>query len=174
MFSLQILTPTRLCLALKIRHASICDWVRDQFIFLIKWYLHWSLKDVKFRVPELQTSSTAELYGVARLAPALTQLNEWFHSEGKERAKLKSSGENEWYLEWCGRVWVHLDHWGNQNHSSKISGPLTGRQDRDGTTLNKNKQRIYVLDILQMNWELRKPWKASEKKNNLVPFSFCV
>lgn len=58
----------------------------------------------------------------------------------------------EGYLERSGRVGVHLDQRGNQNHTSKLGGPLTGCQDGDRATLSKK----YRMDILKMTCQLSK------------------
>lgn len=47
------------------------------------------------------------------------------------------------YLEWRGRVRVHLDHWRDENHAGEIVGSLAGREDGNGATLRMiNTQRI--------------------------------
>lgn len=44
------------------------------------------------------------------------------------------------YLERRGRLWVHLDHRRDQNHSGKLGGPLTCCQDGDGAALDGDKE----------------------------------
>lgn len=50
---------------------------------------------------------------------------------------------NQPYLERCSRLWVHLDHRCNQNHSGKLGGPLACCQDGDGAALDGDKEEIY-------------------------------
>lgn len=49
---------------------------------------------------------------------------------------------NQPYLERGGRLWVHLDHRCNQNHSGKLSGPLACCQDGDRAALDGNREGI--------------------------------
>lgn len=54
-----------------------------------------------------------------------------------------TAGLQTWgsYLEWCGRLWVHLDHWTYQNHSTYFTRSLTCCQDWDSSTLTKGKKK---------------------------------